>query len=57
MTEALKSYGFQGEKELRFRLAAKLQQEIYILPKNQPGIAVSDEEAKKWYEDFINSLQ
>ena len=52
MTEALKSYGFKGEKELRFRLAAQLQQEKYILTKIQPGIAVSDDDAKKWYEDF-----
>ena len=52
MTEALKAYGFKGEKELRFRLAAKLQQEKYILTKIQPGISVTDEDAKKWYHDF-----
>lgn len=52
MSEALKSYGFQGEKELRFRLAAKLQQDKYILNKIQPGLAVSDEEAEQWYTDY-----
>ena len=52
MTEAMKAFGFQGEKELRSRLAAKLQQEKYISSKIQPGIAVTDEEARKWYEDF-----
>lgn len=52
MIEALKAYGFNGEKELRYRLAAKLQQEKYILTKIQPGITVSDAEAKKWYDDF-----
>ncbi|MFT5906662.1 MAG: peptidyl-prolyl cis-trans isomerase C [Cryomorphaceae bacterium] len=52
MTTALKAYGFQGEKELRFRLAAQLQQEKYILAKIQPGIAVTDDDAKKWYDDF-----
>jgi len=52
MTEALKSYGFRGEQELRYRLAAKLQQDKYILDKIQPGIAVSDEEAEKWYVDY-----
>jgi parvulin-like peptidyl-prolyl isomerase len=52
MTAALKSYGFQGEKELRFRLAAQLQQEKYILAKIKPGISVSEVEAKKWYKDF-----
>ncbi len=52
MTEALIAYGFQGEKELRFRLAAQLQQEKYILAKIQPGIAVTDDDAKKWYQDF-----
>jgi peptidyl-prolyl cis-trans isomerase C len=52
MTEALKAYGFQGEKELRFRLAAQLQQEKYILAKIQPGLSVTDEEARKWHEDF-----
>jgi len=45
MTEALNRYKFQGEKELRYRLAAKLQQDKYILSKIQPGLAVNDEEA------------
>lgn len=52
MIEALKAYGFQGEKELRFRLAAQLQQEKYILAKIKPGLAVTDDEAKTWYEEF-----
>ncbi len=52
MTEALKRYKFQGEKELRYRLAAKLQQDKYILSKIQPGLAVNDEEAEKWYKDY-----
>ncbi|MGJ8655952.1 MAG: peptidylprolyl isomerase [Akkermansiaceae bacterium] len=52
MTEALKAYGFQGEKELRFRLAAQLQQEKYILSKIEPGIAVTDDDALTWYQDF-----
>lgn len=52
MVDALKSYGFQGEKELRYRLAAQLQQEKYILEKIKQGIAVTDDEAQKWYEKF-----
>ncbi len=52
MSKKLKAYGFKGEKELRFRLAAKLQQDKYILSKIQPGIAVSDEEAEQWYADY-----
>ena len=52
MTEALQAYGFKGEKELRFRLAAQLQQEKYILSKIQLGIAVTDQDTQKWYNDF-----
>ncbi len=52
MTEALKEYGFQGEKELRYRLAAQLQQEKYLLAKIKPGISVTEEDAQKWYKDF-----
>ena len=52
MTQALKAYGFKGEKELRFRLAAQLQQEKYILSKIQPGIAVTNQDAQNWYNEF-----
>lgn len=52
MIQALKEFGLNGEKELRFRLAAQLQQEKYILTKIKPGITVTDEEARKWYDNF-----
>ena len=52
MTEALKDYGFKGEKELRYRLAAKLQQDKYILSKIAPGLEVTEEETKSWYEEY-----
>jgi len=57
MTSSLMNYGFKGEKELRFRLAAQLQQEKYILTKIKPGIAVTDEEAQAWYKDFKDKAQ
>ena len=52
MTEKLKSFGFKGEKELRYRLAAKLQQDRYILSKIKPGLDVPDDEAQQWYEEY-----
>ncbi len=52
MVNALKEYGFKGEKELRFRLAAKLQQDKYLSERIKVGIAVSDEEVKDFYEKY-----
>ncbi len=52
MITALKKYGFKGEKELRYRLAAKLQQDKYLNEKIKVGIAVTDEEAKDFYDKY-----
>ncbi|GAA5494851.1 chaperone SurA [Rubritalea halochordaticola] len=54
--KAMDDMGFEGEKELRFRLAAKLQQDKYLEAHIAPGIVVSEEEAKQWYEDHKKEL-
>ena len=50
LDEAMKAQGIQNKKELRYRIAAKVQQEKYMAIKIESGIEVSDEEAKEWYD-------
>jgi hypothetical protein len=56
LTEAMASFGFEGEKELRFRIAARLQQSKYLDSHIARGIAVTDEEARAWYTEHTESL-
>lgn len=49
LDKSMQSFGFEGEKELRFRVAARLQQNKYIEAHIARGIAVTDDEAKAWY--------
>lgn len=51
LVNAMKDFGFEGEKELKFRIAARLQQNKYIEHHIARGIAVTDEEALAWYND------
>jgi len=46
----LATQGIGSEKELRFRLAATLQQEKYIGTRIHDAVQVSAEEARAWYE-------
>jgi hypothetical protein len=46
----LATQGIGSEKELRFRLAATLQQEKYIETRIHAAIQVSAEEARAWYD-------
>jgi len=46
----LATQGIASEKELRFRLAATLQQEKYIETRIKDAIGVSQDEARAWYD-------
>jgi len=56
LDEALKAQGIENRKELRFRLAARIQQEKYINQKIAEAIEVTAEEAQQWYEDHKEEL-
>lgn len=51
LAKAMTNFGFAGEKELRYRIAARLQQNKYLDAHIARGIAVSDDEALAWYRD------
>ncbi|MGJ8676211.1 MAG: peptidylprolyl isomerase [Akkermansiaceae bacterium] len=48
--EAMLAQGIESQKELRYRLAARLQQEKYVLSKIEPSIIVSEQVALAWYK-------
>lgn len=56
LTKAMADFGFEGEKELRFRIAARLQQNKYLAHHIARGIAVTDKEAHAWYTVHTKSL-
>lgn len=56
LTKAMADFGFEGEKELRFRIAARLQQNKYLDFHIARGIAVTDEEARAWHAAHTKSL-
>ncbi len=51
LDKALAGQGIADRKELRYRLAARIQQEKYVLSKIETSISVSDEEVREWYDD------
>lgn len=57
LTKAMLAQGIESDKELRFRMAARLQQEKYVFLKIKPHITVSDDEAKQWYDDHQEELK
>ena len=56
METAMKSQGIASEQDLRDRLAARIQQEKYVESRIAPLAAVSDEEARAWFEQHRESL-
>jgi peptidyl-prolyl cis-trans isomerase C len=56
MADTLKRFGYNGEKELKYRIAGRLQQNKYVESKISTGIAVSEEEAQAWYHDHKKGL-
>jgi parvulin-like peptidyl-prolyl isomerase len=53
---AMKAMGIASEKELRQRIAARMQQEKYIAMRIEPLIAVSPEEVKNFYAENQEAL-
>lgn len=49
MEQAMKSQGISSERDLRDRLAARIQQEKYVELKIGPLAGVSEEEARAWF--------
>jgi len=56
LDKAMIAQGIESRQELRFRLAARLQQEKYVQQQIQPYIEVSDEEARQWYDNHKKEL-
>lgn len=56
MEAAMKSQGIAGGRDLRDRLAARLQQEKYVESKIAPLAEVGEEEALKWFEENRGAL-
>lgn len=48
---ALAAEGIASDTELRYRLAARLQQEKYIESRIGPAAVVSEAEARQWYDE------
>lgn len=56
LDKALAAQGIESREELRYRLAARLQQEKYVLSKIQSGIKVSEEDVRAWYDDHQKEI-
>lgn len=56
LTEALRRQGWEGEKELRFRVAARLQQEKFFQAEIGKEVKVGDKTVKDWYEKNKDKL-
>ena len=56
MESAMKSQGITSERDLRSRLAARIQQEKFVESKIGPLAKVSDEEARKWFGENRKDL-
>ncbi len=56
MQKELAAEGIDSEKELRLRLGGRLQQQKYVESRIAPEIAVTEEEARAWYESHAKEL-
>ena len=56
LDEAMLAQGIESREELRLRMQARLEQEKYVMSKIKASIAVSDEEARGWYNDHQQEL-
>ncbi len=61
LENAMKSQGIRDEKELKNRMSARIQQEKFIESRIASQIAVTDDEARDWFEknskDLANPLR
>lgn len=56
MQKELAAEGIDSEKELRLRVGARLQQQKYVESRIAPQIAVTDEEARAWFDAHAKDL-
>jgi parvulin-like peptidyl-prolyl isomerase len=56
MESAMKAQGIANERDLRDRLAARIQQEKYVELKTGPLAAVTEDEARAWFEENRDKL-
>lgn len=56
MQSAMNSQGIATEKDLRDRLAARIQQEKYVESKIGPLAKVAEDEAKQWFDANLKDL-
>ena len=56
MQGELAAEGIDSEKELRLRLGARIQQQKYIESRIADEVAVSEEEAREWYDTHAEDL-
>jgi len=57
LEDALKSQGFKTMKDLRNRIAARIQQEKYVAMRIDPLVAVSEEEITEFYQIHLEDLK
>lgn len=57
METAMKSQGIATGRELRDRLAARIQQERYVESKVAPLAPVTEEEARAWFDEHAKELE
>ena len=57
MERAMKSQGIASETELRERTAAAIQQERYVESKVGPMSAVTEDEARAWFDQHAKELE
>lgn len=57
LDKAMAIQGIDSQKELRFRMAARIQQEHYALTKMKSALMVSDKEARQWYQDHQEEIK
>lgn len=56
MGAELAAAGIDGEKEMRMRLGARIQQEKYLESRIAADIAVTESEAREWFEAHADAL-
>ena len=56
LDEALAAQGIKDRKELRYRLAARLQQEKYVQKQIKKAITVGEGEVRDWYDKHKKEL-
>ncbi|MBK1792450.1 peptidylprolyl isomerase [Persicirhabdus sediminis] len=54
--QALVAQGIENDEEMRYRIAAQLQQDIYLAEKISDAVAIDDELAIAWFEQNKSEL-